>query len=224
MTPSQLTGQETHHLVATKIGIKDFLVHAGVAQDLQALKQAANEAGFDLCIASGFRSFERQSLIWNNKMAGKSAIFNTDGQALDINTLSEHEKVMAILRWSALPGASRHHWGTDFDLYDQQSLPQGVQLQLQPWEYLNGHQAEFYQWLKHHLHQHGFFFPYHQDRGGVAVEPWHISHRVTSNLCLQQLTLAVLEQQIRSADILGKQVVLAQLESIYNRFISNIST
>ncbi len=27
--------------------------------------------------------------------------------------------MQAILRWSALPGASRHHWGTDIDVYDR---------------------------------------------------------------------------------------------------------
>ena len=29
----------------------------------------------------------------------------------------------AILLWSALPGASRHHWGTDFDVFDRAAVP-----------------------------------------------------------------------------------------------------
>ena len=153
-------------------------------------------------------------------MAGKTPIFDAGGQALAIERLSEREKIMAILRWSALPGASRHHWGSDFDLFDKRSLPQGASLQLQPWEYFNGHQSQFYRWLKQHLHQYDFFFPYQQDLGGVAIEPWHISHRATADQCLQQLTLPLLAQQLRQADLLGKQEVLAQLKTIYNRFIN----
>ncbi|MCZ8486094.1 D-alanyl-D-alanine carboxypeptidase family protein [Vibrio lentus] len=35
---------------------------------------------------------------------------------------SEQQKLSAILRWSALPGASRHHWGCDFDVFAHQSF------------------------------------------------------------------------------------------------------
>lgn len=222
MTPEQLTGQNNTHLVDTVIGQKAFLVHSQVSQDLQALKASAAQAGFNLNIASGFRDFERQKDIWNNKMSGKVSILDSNSQPIDPSSLSESEKVMAILRWSALPGGSRHHWGTDFDVFDRDSLPLDSRLQLEPWEYLSGHQANFYQWLKENLAVYGFFFPYSQDLGGVAPEPWHISHRLTANKCLGQLTLAALRQQLETAPILGKQTVLAELETIYNQFISNI--
>lgn len=222
MTPEQLTGQTQTHLVETVVGQKAFLVHAKVSQDLLALKQSATRAGFNLNIASGFRDFERQMTIWNNKMAGKTAILDSDSQPLNTDSLTEQQKVMAILRWSALPGGSRHHWGTDFDIFDRDSLPKDTQLQLEPWEYLTGHQQSFYQWLKENIEQHGFFFPYAEDKGGVAPEPWHISHRATTVQCLQQLTPTLLAEQLASAPILGKQVVLGQLETIYNQFISNI--
>lgn len=222
MTPEQLTGQTQTHLVETVVGQKAFLVHAKVSQDLLALKQSATRAGFNLNIASGFRDFERQMTIWNNKMAGKTAILDSDSQPLNTHSLTEQQKVMAILRWSALPGGSRHHWGTDFDIFDRDSLPKDTQLQLEPWEYLTGHQQSFYQWLKENSEQHGFFFPYAEDKGGVAPEPWHISHRATTVQCLQQLTPTLLAEQLASAPILGKQVVLGQLETIYNQFISNI--
>lgn len=222
MTPEQLTGQTQTHLVETVVGQKAFLVHAKVSQDILALKQSATRAGFNLNIASGFRDFERQMTIWNNKMAGKTAILDSDSQPLNADSLTEQQKVMAILRWSALPGGSRHHWGTDFDIFDRDSLPKDTQLQLEPWEYLTGHQQTFYLWLKENIEQHGFFFPYAHDKGGVAPEPWHISHRATTEQCLQQLTPTLLAEQLASAPILGKQVVLGQLETIYNQFISNI--
>ena len=222
MTPEQLTGQSQSHLSEVVIGQKAFLVHLEVGNDLLRLKQAATQAGFNLNIASGFRDFERQKTIWNNKILGHSAILDSASQPIECSTLSELEKVMAILRWSALPGGSRHHWGSEFDLFDRDLLPQGVQLKLEPWEYLQGHQTPFYQWLKDNLAQFGFFFPYADDLGGVAPEPWHISHKHTAHDCLAQLSPAILEQQLRLDPILAMEEVLSQLDYIYTQFITNI--
>ena len=33
-----------------------------------------------------------------------------------------------------LPGASRHHWGHDVDIYDAAAMPEGYQIQLTPEE------------------------------------------------------------------------------------------
>jgi len=43
--------------------------------------------------------------------------------------------VRAILHWSALPGASRHHWGTEIDVIDRAALADGRKAQLIPAEY-----------------------------------------------------------------------------------------
>lgn len=222
MTPKQVTGKVSTHLVETLFGQKAFLIHPKVVTDLLALKEAASSAGFNMNIASGFRDFDRQMCIWNRKMSGDAPILDQNSQPLDASLLSEQEKVMAILCWSALPGGSRHHWGTDFDLFDRNSLPEGITLQLEPWEYLSGHQLSFYTWLKDHLLDFGFFFPYQGNNDGVAFEPWHISHKKAADHCLTELTLDNLRHEIESSDLLGKEVVLAELETIYNRFITNI--
>ncbi|GAK87013.1 D,D-carboxypeptidase family protein [Vibrio ponticus] len=223
MTPEQLSGVNNDHLAEIMFGQKAFLVHPQVVDDLLALKHAAAQAGYNLNIASGFRDFARQKLIWNNKMAGDSVILDSNSQPLDSQTLTTDEKIMAILRWSALPGASRHHWGSDFDVFDRDSLPKETQLQLEPWEYLSGHQADFYLWLAGNLGKYGFFFPYQHDLGGVAPEPWHISHKQVASRCLQQLTLQHLQQRLSLSPVLGNEVVLEKLETIYNQFITNIS-
>ena len=223
MTAKQLTGKVSTHLVDTLFGQKSFLIHRHVTNDLLALKKAANLAGFNLNIASGFRDFERQMVIWNRKMSGQAAILDNRSQPLVFSMLTEEEKVFAILRWSALPGASRHHWGTDFDVFDRNSLPQDTSLQLEPWEYLDGHQHKFYLWLKGNLHLFGFFFPYQEDKGGVAAEPWHISHRQAAQDCMSLLDVDTLRQEIQSSSLIGQEVVLANLETIYNRYITNIS-
>ena len=223
MTPEQLTGQSDSHLEPSLIGTKTFLVHSDVKDDLNNLIEAAQVAGFKMEIASGFRDYERQSLIWNRKFSGEVPILDSESQPLDASTLSEQQKLSAILRWSALPGASRHHWGCDFDVFARNHLPEGAQLQLEPWEYLTGHQQAFYQWLVANASQYGFFFPYNQDLGGVAIEPWHISHRKVSQLCLSQLSPTLLGKQLQSKPILGYEIIMEQLDEIYARFVANIS-
>jgi LAS superfamily LD-carboxypeptidase LdcB len=223
MTPEQLTGQSDSHLAPTLIGTKTFLVHSDVIDDLNSLIEAAQLAGFKMEIASGFRDYERQSLIWNRKFSGEAPILDSNSQPLDASTLTEHQKLSAILRWSALPGASRHHWGCDFDVFARNHLPEGAQLQLEPWEYLTGHQQAFYQWLSANAAQFGFFFPYSQDLGGVAIEPWHISHRNVSELCLSQLSPTLLGKQLKSKPVLGYEIIMEQLDDIYARFVANIS-
>ncbi|OIQ25560.1 M15 family metallopeptidase [uncultured Vibrio sp.] len=224
MNPEQLTGQTETHLTHTTIGTKVFQVHHEVVQDLLALKQAASDAGFNLCIASGFRDFQRQAAIWNSKMRGERDILNSHSQPIDPLNLNDAQKVSAILRWSALPGASRHHWGTDFDIYDSISIPEGVTLKLEPWEYLTGHQQHFYQWLSSHLHQFGFYFPYKEERGGVAIEPWHISHVKTGNACLSALSIDVLRSELHRNPIQGNNTVLDSLEAIYTQYITNVNS
>ncbi|MDF2155493.1 M15 family metallopeptidase [Vibrio sp. CAU 1672] len=227
MTPEQLTGQTDSHLVTTLIGQKSFLIHPDVVEDLTNLVNAAAEARFKLEIASGFRDFRRQSAIWNGKFAGEAPILDSSSKRLNKAELNNEQKLMAILRWSALPGASRHHWGCDFDIYARNCLPHATQLRLEPWEYLDGHQQPFYTWLKDNLNQYGFFFPYSKDLGGVAIEPWHISHRNVGQQCLQALSTKLLREQLlqqnQSQNIAGINCILNNLDSIYATYISNIT-
>ncbi|MEZ8106966.1 M15 family metallopeptidase [Vibrio cortegadensis] len=222
MTPEQLTGQTNDHLVPVTIGQKEFLIHPNVQNDLLALSAAAQQAGFQMHIASGFRDYARQKAIWDNKFSGNSTINDMHNQAIPFDSMTEEQRMFAILRWSALPGASRHHWGTDFDLFAADRLPENTKLQLETWEYDTGHQAEFSIWLKTNLETFGFFFPYSQDLGGVAVEPWHVSHRLTAASCLEQLTQDRLACQIKTLPILGQELVLQNLPTIYTQYVTNI--
>lgn len=222
MTPEQLTGYVDTHLIDARVGTQSILLHPQVERDLQTLVQAAQCAGFQMEIASGFRDFSRQKSIWNGKFSGPKTILDQNSQPLDKASLSEQEKMLAILRWSALPGASRHHWGCDFDVYARDRLPDGVSLQLEPWEYTRGHQREFSHWLSQNVSHYGFFLPYRRDRGGVASEPWHISHIATATCCLAQFSINDLQRQLNAHPIDGVACVLENLTFIYNQFIANI--
>ena len=221
-TAAQLTGQTDSHLAQQRVD--NCQIHQQVLPAYHALQNAAARAGFKLCAVSGFRGFSQQLQIWNNKFNGIRPILDANSQPLDIKKLSDEEKVFAILRWSMLPGASRHHWGTEIDVCDSLSLPNDYQLQLIPQEYdAGGYLAEFTQWLDANLTKYGFFKPYQQDLGGVAREPWHISFKETADGAQQQFNLAQLTATIQATDIAGKAAILANIETIYQGYIININ-
>jgi LAS superfamily LD-carboxypeptidase LdcB len=197
-------------------------LQAEVMTELLRLHAAAARAGFALRVASSYRSFERQLLIWNNKAAGVRPVLDDRGLPLDISRLGERDLVYAILRWSALPGASRHHWGTDLDVYDASRMPANYQVQLTQAETQgDGPFAEFHRWLTEELTAQHFLFyrPYVEDRGGIAPEPWHLSYAPLASLYSRALTVDILRQQLEQTDILLRSVILDNLDDIYRRFV-----
>jgi len=215
-----ITGQSDAHLVA----IQNHYLHANIINDFVALQSAAASAGFDLCIASSFRDFNRQSAIWNAKFSNKRVVLNKAQQAVELNSLSDIEKCTAIMLYSALPGASRHHLGTDLDIFDKGAVSDDYELQLTPDEYQHGGPfAELSQWLDTHLAEFGFYRPYQHDLGGVAPELWHISHIAQSEQLMRHLSVEVLHNCIKESDLLGKDAILTHLPALYERFVLNVS-
>lgn len=187
-----------------------------------ALRARATQFGFDLRVASSFRNFERQLLIWNSKAMGERPVLDSAGEPLDIHRLTDYEKVFAILRWSALPGASRHHWGTDLDVYDASQMSAGYQLQLTVAETETGGPfAGFHRWLDVELQQPGcqFYRPYAEDRGGVAPEPWHLSYASLAKSYARMFTLDVLREHLEQTSFQLKATVLENLDDIFHRYI-----
>ena len=221
MTPMQLTGQVQTHLVEFA---PNRLLHKQVIADFSALQQAAKRDGFTLHIASAFRSFERQLLIWNKKYAGLTPILDEHEVAIQSDKISEIEKLYKILHWSALPSTSRHHWGTDIDVYDPTLLPAEQSLQLQKSEYLNGgYFSELTEWLGNNIEQFGFYRPYQHDQGGVAQEPWHISYFPLADDFLSQLDLDLISNTLKQYSIQGESLIQQELPTIYKQYICNIN-
>jgi LAS superfamily LD-carboxypeptidase LdcB len=200
-----------------------FRLHPQAHDAFLHLQADASEAGIDLQIASGFRSFERQLSIWNRKLSGELAVLGDHGNVLDVRTLTERERVFAVLRWSALPGASRHHWGTDMDVYDAAvMLPEGYRLQLTEQE-AHDYFHHLHHWLDERVANntaHDFFRPYAQDHGGIAPELWHLSYAPVANIFQKAFSIDELADILRTTDIALKNVILENLPEIYQRFIA----
>lgn len=192
---------------------------------LEKVQLAAAQHGFDLRLASAYRSFDRQLLIWNAKAQGLRPVFDESGQALTIADLSPEELLHAILRWSALPGASRHHWGTDFDIYDAAALEPGQGFELLGSECEPGGLfGEFYQCLDALLREHPCFYrPYAEDQGGVSPEPWHLSYQPLAQQCFEGFEPQALKKLIENTDIALKQPLLKHFDELIERYFMRVS-
>lgn len=220
-TLDQLTGRARSHLWELKD--PPCALHVEVMRPFLAMRAAAAADGIDLVAFSTFRDFDRQLGIWNGKFRGERPIQDRSGKPLDALALPPDERVAAILWWSALPGASRHHWGTDFDVMDARAKPPGYKLRVVPEEYLAG--GPFHRltlWLDAHMHAFGFFRPYTTDRGGVAPEPWHLSHAPVAQRAQASLSLDSLRAVLAGSEIEGKSEVLATLPRNYSSYVVNV--
>ncbi|HEY2592131.1 MAG TPA: D-alanyl-D-alanine carboxypeptidase family protein, partial [Steroidobacteraceae bacterium] len=74
-------------------------------------------------------------------------------------------------------------------------------------------------WLTEHAAEFGFFRPYASDRGGVMPEPWHLSYAPLAVPALAALTLEVLAEVVGSSSMDGRELVLAQLPELYERYV-----
>lgn len=219
MNALELTGRTCTHVV--ELPDLHCAVHHDIVEPLRAMVLAArDEAGIELAIASAFRDFERQRAIWNAKWHGERPLLDRDSRPLDVATLAPDARIDAILAWSALPGASRHHWGTDLDIFDRAAMPAGYRAQLVPQEYAPGGVFRRLDvWLSASMERFGFHRPYARDLGGVRPEPWHLSHSRTARPACAALTVEIMREAIASAEVEGKERLIERMGELRARFV-----
>ncbi|MEO5905404.1 MAG: M15 family metallopeptidase, partial [Saprospiraceae bacterium] len=155
----------------------------------EAFKKMYNHAlaeGIQLQIKSATRNFNYQKGIWESKWTGAKLI--ESGENLAETTPDAKERALKILRYSSMPGSSRHHWGTDIDLNSFENS----------W-FEKGEGLDIYNWLKEHAAEHGFCQPYSAGRPhGYFEERWHWSFMPVS----EKLT-ALARQSMKNEMIKG---------------------
>lgn len=140
-----------------------FLQREAYSQFLR-MHEAATQDGVELFIISATRPFDYQKGIWERKWRRLKNQGMTD----------QKDMVREILRFSAMPGTSRHHWGTDIDL-----------------NYLNnaafesGYGQKIYDWLVANAASYGYHQPYtakgEKRPHGYEEEKWHWSYLPIAN-------------------------------------------
>jgi LAS superfamily LD-carboxypeptidase LdcB len=150
--------------------------HKDAVEALIRMVEAADRNGYKLRVVSAFRSFDDQKDIWEDKWTGKTLV---EGKKLPSSTPDPKARSLKILEFSAMPGASRHHWGTDFDF---NSLSNSY--------FRSGEGKRIYDWLTQHAAAYGFCQVYTAkgaDRpNGYEEEKWHWSYMPVASWYLRQ--------------------------------------
>jgi hypothetical protein len=111
-------------------------------------------------------------------------------------------------------------------VFDAAARPEGYEIELIPEEVNSGGMfGPLHDWLDERIAAHtsiGFFRPYEWDQGGVAPERWHLSYAPVADQNEEIFTIEALRHTIQNANIELKEVVLMNLDEIYERFVTNI--
>lgn len=163
-----LMGIDDSHIIGDTIKLEQNTLYA-----FNKMHEAALEDGIDIKIVSGFRDFERQMLIWNNKYKKYTAEYK----------LSPTKAIEEIIRFSTIPGTSRHHWGTEIDIIDASDEKyKDEEDVLLTEKYENGIFTKLKRWMDVNSERFGFYLTYVNDkkRKGFEYEPWHYSYKPVS--------------------------------------------
>ncbi len=157
---------------------------------------AAKKDGIDLKIASAHRGYDRQKLIWNTKFKKFTTEFN----------LKPNQAVYEIIRFSTIPGTSRHHWGTEIDIIDN-NYPDEENVLIAKKFQKGGVFFKLKNWLNINSEKFGFYITYNNDpnRKGFEYEPWHYSYAPVSKKMLSLFLKSDLKKVIKKEEIKGSE-------------------
>lgn len=229
LTWQQSIGLEQQHLIECQHP-EDQLptnqkhrIAKSIQSDFDQLWLAAKNDGVEIEIISSYRSFDRQLSIWNEKWQGYRPVFSRHGRPLNIIQMSEMEKYKAISLWSALPGLSRHHWGTDLDVFSAKAIKDGHKVELIPEEFeKNSVCWELNNWLDNNLTKYGFFRPYLKYQQGVSAEAWHISHISTSDQILKNYPFEQCLETLNQSDIKSRPFIIDKFKHYCEYYFLNV--
>ena len=195
---------EQHTTVQSKMYLRKETLEAFLK-----MQEAADKDEIELKIASAARNFDYQKSIWNNKWTGVTLV---NGINLSISIPSGLERFKKILEYSAVPGTSRHHWGTDIDINN--ANPEYFEKELGEKEYA---------WLVNNAYKFGFCQPYNlkgSDRPtGYNEEKWHWSYLPLAKTFMEEYKNLITDADIKDFD--GDEYVLSL--NLINNYVLSIN-
>ncbi len=150
-------------------------VDARIYADLQEMFDAARAQGLELFVAAGYRTWEEQRRLLDEKT-----------QAFQYEGHSRKQAKKLALQWVALPGTSEHQLGLAVDINADTEISAS---------------DDVYGWLLKNGHAYGFIKRYPSDKSpitGINNEPWH--YRYVGREAAQEITKqgVCLEEYIES--------------------------
>lgn len=140
------------------------------------MADSAKSQGIILKIISATRNFNRQKTIWEGKWNGTR---KQSGRNLKEHFPDPTERALEILKYSSMPGTSRHHWGTDIDINNLNNS-----------YFSSGRGKAEYEWLRDNGYEFGFCQVYSEKDearpNGYEEEKWHWSYMPLGSIILQE--------------------------------------
>jgi LAS superfamily LD-carboxypeptidase LdcB len=178
------------------------------------MKTTAEKDNISIHAVSSYRSFVRQKEIWERKYLRNIEL-----------GFSPIESIKMIIKYSTIPGTSRHHWGTDIDIVDGNFLDTPALLSAK--NFKKG--QPFYNlgvWLKQNAKSFGYYLVYTDDPGrkGFEHEPWHFSFKPLSTSYLKQYQELNIIDVLRTEKIKGSEHFSESfLNSYFNEHVMDIN-
>ncbi len=205
-----LQGKTTRHLIGDTV-----LLEKETFKAFEKMRKAAMRDGIKIKIISGHRDFERQTLIWNSKFIKFTKEFK----------LKPDEAINEIIRFSTIPGTSRHHWGTEIDIIDEDFKNENNPLISEKYE-SGGIFYKLKKWMDLNSKKFGFYLTYTNDeeRKGFEYEPWHYSYKPISKNLLEDLKKNNISKLISDLEIMGKEYLTKEfIEKYINENILGVN-
>jgi zinc D-Ala-D-Ala carboxypeptidase len=141
--------------------LKQEYLHRDALQQYLDMYDTAIKENVNLEVISVTRTFREQQIIWETRW--------------DKN-LTAIDAAKKVLKYIAMPGTSRHHWGTEIDVLSSKLA------------YYNTEKGKReYQWLVDNAHKFGFYQVYTAGREhGYNEEKWHWTYLPVSKHYLKQ--------------------------------------
>ena len=212
MNFDMLHGINNPNLVGDSIKLEKRTFNA-----FKKMEKAALMDGIELEIVSAYRSYERQKTIWNNKYLRFTKDYN----------LEPEKAINEIIRFSTIPGTSRHHWGTEIDIIDgKYEVNDDEDVLIAEKFKKNGVFYEMKKWLDSNSENYGFYIVYTDDqkRKGFEHEPWHFSYKPVSMELLKLFRRSDLKKVIKNGEIKGSEYFTNEfIEKYIKEYILDIN-
>ncbi|UMB60896.1 M15 family metallopeptidase [Lutibacter sp. A80] len=184
-----------------------FKLQKETLEAFKKMQKAALKEGINIKIVSGYRSFDRQKSIWNRKYN----LYTSQG-------LTPNEALQKIIEYSTIPGTSRHHWGTDFDIIDAAVKAPKSLLVTSNYE-KNGVYAKLKKWMDAHAESYGFYLVYtnNETRKGFKYEPWHYTYKPLSLNMLSEYLKINLLAFYKNINLEGSQYLTKEFIRNYSK-------
>ena len=204
-----LTGRGDLELVGNTIKLQPE-----VFRQFKKMQKEALKSGIKIQIVSGYRSYQRQLYIWNNKY-----------NKFALEGFTPKEIFQKIINYTTIPGTSRHHWGTEMDIIDAK-VKMPLKLLVETNYAKNGVYNPLKKWMDANSEKFGFFLVYDNsiNRKGFKYEPWHYSYKKRAKPMFKQFLKLNIIKSIKNKNLKGNQLMTFNFVHNYvNKNIKDIN-